>query len=155
MTTPNIVGQQCWEFNFLLPLLALCAKCLVIPQRGKRGFPLGLELKKFAVNLNFGEKTAFLLRLVQDPAARQKWPALTSSFEGSNSGYAIKPKNQKQDKETPKHSGIHRRPGAGGDSAYERGGDARRLAKGVNFGFWPHLECSGQKAIIFSREGLV
>ena len=27
--------------------------------------------------------------------------------------------------------------------------------KGVNFGFWSHLGCSGQNAIIFSREGLV
>ena len=27
--------------------------------------------------------------------------------------------------------------------------------RGVNFGFWSHLECSGQNAIIFSREGLV
>ena len=26
---------------------------------------------------------------------------------------------------------------------------------GVNFGFWSHLGCSGQNAIIFSREGLV
>ena len=26
---------------------------------------------------------------------------------------------------------------------------------GVNFGFWSRLGCSGQKAIIFSREGLV
>ena len=26
---------------------------------------------------------------------------------------------------------------------------------GVNFGFWCHLGCSGQIAIIFSREGLV
>ena len=26
---------------------------------------------------------------------------------------------------------------------------------GVNFGFWSHLGCSRQKAIIFSREGLV
>ena len=42
------------------------------------------------VDLNFGENTTFLLRLVQDPA-RSKWPALTSSYEGSNSGYAIKP----------------------------------------------------------------
>ena len=25
----------------------------------------------------------------------------------------------------------------------------------VNFGFWSHLGCSGQNAIIFSREGLV
>ena len=41
------------------------------------------------------------------------------------------------------------------NSAYERGGDARRLAQGVNFGFWSHLRCSGQNAIIFSREGLV
>ena len=27
--------------------------------------------------------------------------------------------------------------------------------RGVNFGFWSHLGCSGQKTIIFSREGLV
>ena len=27
--------------------------------------------------------------------------------------------------------------------------------RGVNFTFWPHLGCSGQNAIIFSREGLV
>ena len=26
---------------------------------------------------------------------------------------------------------------------------------GINFGFWSHLGCSGQNAIIFSREGLV
>ena len=27
--------------------------------------------------------------------------------------------------------------------------------RGVNFGFWSHLGCSGQNAIILSREGLV
>ena len=27
--------------------------------------------------------------------------------------------------------------------------------RGVNFGFWSHLGCSEQNAIIFSREGLV
>ena len=27
--------------------------------------------------------------------------------------------------------------------------------RGVNFRFWSHLVCSGQNAIIFSREGLV
>ena len=26
--------------------------------------------------------------------------------------------------------------------------------RGVNFGLWPHVGCSGQNAIIFSREGL-
>ena len=46
------------------------------------------------------KKTAFLLRLVKDPA-RSKWPALTSSYEGSNSGYAIKPK--KNSKMTSRH----------------------------------------------------
>ena len=25
---------------------------------------------------------------------------------------------------------------------------------GVNFGFWSHLGCSGQNAVIFSRKGL-
>ena len=27
--------------------------------------------------------------------------------------------------------------------------------RGVNVGFWSHLGCSGQKAIIFRRKGLV
>ena len=27
--------------------------------------------------------------------------------------------------------------------------------RGVNFGFWSHLGCSGQNATIFSHEGLV
>ena len=27
--------------------------------------------------------------------------------------------------------------------------------RGVNFGFWSHLGCSGQNAIIFSHQGLV
>ena len=27
--------------------------------------------------------------------------------------------------------------------------------RGVNFGFWPRLGCSGQNVIIFSRQGLV
>ena len=27
--------------------------------------------------------------------------------------------------------------------------------KGVNFGFWSHIGCSGQKATIFSRKGLL
>ena len=27
--------------------------------------------------------------------------------------------------------------------------------RGVNFGFWSHLKCSGQNVIIFSRGGLV
>ena len=27
--------------------------------------------------------------------------------------------------------------------------------RGINFGFWFHLRCSGQNAIIFSPEGLV
>ena len=27
--------------------------------------------------------------------------------------------------------------------------------KGVNFGFWSHLGCSGQNAFIFSREGTI
>ena len=52
-------------------------------------------------------------------------------------------------------------PGGGGEG--ERGGTPHVKwvgmlvvsLKGVNFGFWSHLGCSGQNAIIFSREGLV
>ena len=60
-----------------------------ISQRGRRGFPLSQELKKIAVDLNFGENMAFLL--VQDPAL-SKWPVFTSSYDGSNNGYAVKPR---------------------------------------------------------------
>ena len=45
--------------------------------------------------------------------------------------------------------------GEGGDSAYERVGMLVVSLRGVNFRFWSHLVCSGQNAIIFSREGLV
>ena len=45
--------------------------------------------------------------------------------------------------------------GGGGGLPYERGGDARRLAQGVNFRFCSRLGCSGQNTIIFSRKGLV
>ena len=44
---------------------------------------------------------------------------------------------------------------SGGGTRYERGGDAVVSLRGVNFGFWSHLGCCGQNAIIFSREGLV
>ena len=46
--------------------------------------------------------------------------------------------------------------GGGGDPAYMK--VARMLVvslRAVNFGFWSHLGCSGQNAIIFSLEGLV
>ena len=45
--------------------------------------------------------------------------------------------------------------GGGGGLPYEMDGDARRLARGVNFGFWSRLGCSGQNVINFSRQDLV
>ena len=44
----------------------------------------------------------------------------------------------------------------GGGNPYMKGvGMFVVSLRGVNFGFWSHLGCSGQNAIIFSREGLV
>ena len=46
--------------------------------------------------------------------------------------------------------------GEGGESPHMKG--VRMLVvslRGINFGFWSHLGCSGQNAIIFSDEGLV
>ena len=40
----------------------------------------------------------------------------------------------------------------GGDSHKKQTG---MLAKGVNFGFWSRLRCSGQSANILCRQGLV
>ena len=47
--------------------------------------------------------------------------------------------------------------GGGGNSAYERGSVGMLVVslRGINFGFWSHLGCSRQNAIIFSREGPV
>ena len=45
--------------------------------------------------------------------------------------------------------------GGGKDSHIEREGMLIVSLRGVNFGFWSHLGCSGQNAIMCSREGLV
>ena len=45
--------------------------------------------------------------------------------------------------------------GGGGGSAYKGLEMLVVLLRGVNFGFWSHLRCSGQNAIIFSCEDLV
>ena len=45
-------------------------------------------------------------------------------------------------------------PGEGGTPPIKWVGMLVVSLRGVNFGFWSHLGCSGQNAIIFSREGL-
>ena len=47
------------------------------------------------------------------------------------------------------------RRGGGGGTAYKGLEMLLVLLRGVNFGFWSHLRCSGQNAIIFSCEDLV
>ena len=42
----------------------------------------------------------------------------------------------------------------GGNSLMNGAGMFFLSTRGVNFGFWSHLGCSGQNAIIFSRKGL-
>ena len=49
-------------------------------------------------------------------------------------------------------------PGGGGgvgDSHIKRMGMLIVSLRGVNFGFWSRLGCSGQNVIIFSHQGLV
>ena len=46
-------------------------------------------------------------------------------------------------------------PCPGGDSHIKKGGMLVVSLKGVNFGVWSRLGCSGQNAIICSREGLL
>ena len=47
-------------------------------------------------------------------------------------------------------------PGGGGGTPHKKGMGMLVISlRGVNFGFWSHLGCSGQNALIFSREGLV
>ena len=46
--------------------------------------------------------------------------------------------------------------GGGGGTLHMKGVGMRVvLLRGVNFGLWSHLGCSGQNAITFSHEGLV
>ena len=46
--------------------------------------------------------------------------------------------------------------GGGGGTPHMKGvGIPVVSLRGVNFGFWSHLGCSGQNATIFSLEGLV
>ena len=46
--------------------------------------------------------------------------------------------------------------GGGGGAPHIKGlGMLVVFLRGVNFGFWSHLRCSGQNAIIFSYEDLV
>ena len=45
--------------------------------------------------------------------------------------------------------------GGGGDSDMKWTGMLVVSLRGVNFGFWSRLGCSGQYFIIFSRQGLV
>ena len=46
-------------------------------------------------------------------------------------------------------------PGGGGDSHMKQTGMLVVSLRGVNFGFWSRLGCSGQSANILSRQGLV
>ena len=46
-------------------------------------------------------------------------------------------------------------PRGGGDSDMKWTGMLVVSLRGVNFGFWSRLGCSGQNVIIFSRQGLV
>ena len=51
---------------------------------------------------------------------------------------------------------VIRRGGGGGGAPHIKGlGMLVVLLRFVNFGFWSHLRCSGQNAIIFSCEDLV
>jgi len=45
--------------------------------------------------------------------------------------------------------------GGGGDSDMKWTGMLDPSLRGVNFGFWSRLGCSGQNVILFSRQGLV
>ena len=53
--------------------------------------------------------------------------------------------------------GRNLRPvGGGGGTPHMKGTGMLVVSlRGVNFGFWSHLGCSGENAIIFSREGVV
>ena len=45
--------------------------------------------------------------------------------------------------------------GGGGDYHIKRGGMLVVSLRGINFGFWYQLGCSGQNTIIYGREGLI
>ena len=47
---------------------------------------------------------------------------------------------------------MHRARGEGGESHMKGAGLLVISLRGVNFGFWSHLGCSGQSTIIFCRK---
>ena len=50
---------------------------------------------------------------------------------------------------------LTKTPGGGGDSHMKQTGMLVVSLRGVNFGFWSRLGCSGQSANILSPQGLV
>ena len=80
-----------------------------LPERKKR-FPSWAGAEKINGGFEFRRENGIFVATGPGPSSQIEMTSLlTSSFEGSNSDYAIKPKNQKQDKETPKHIETHRR----------------------------------------------
>ena len=72
------------------------------------------------------------------------------SINARSIGARIAEKKVREGKDYPESPG-----GEGGTPHLKVVGMLVVSLRGVNFGFWSHLGCSGQNAIIFSREGLV
>ena len=58
-------------------------------------------------------------------------------------------------KKTSVKIAVSQNPGGGGTPHMKEVGMLVVSLRGVHFRFWSHLGCSGQNAIIFSREGLI
>ena len=69
--------------------------------------------------------------------------------------YGVVTKTRKKN-QAPSSNFLRLRSRGGGKTPHMKGvGMLVVSLRRVNFGFWSHLGCSGQNAIIFSREGLV
>ena len=65
-------------------------------------------------------------------------------------------RNSEENCETGTKNSCDLFPGGGGGTPHmKRGGMLVVSLRGVNFGCWSHLGCSGQNAIIFSSEDFV
>ena len=92
------------------PLLSRFVQNASLSLREEKEVSLLAGAEKICSGFEFRLENSIFVATGPGPSSQIEMTSLlTSSSEGSNSNYAIKPKNQKQDKETPKHIETHGR----------------------------------------------
>ena len=159
-----VLAKKFEIFSTLLFLARSTSKmCLTLFQKVKKRFQTikNRKLKKsknqdFSKGVHgFGKKfEIFFIFLLQAKQARKTF--LSIFQKGERRFFDSKITKLKKSKfwYFSKEAGVGPLPG-GGDSHMKQTGMLVVSLRGVNFGFWSRLGCSGQSANILSRQGLV